>query len=200
MFVVFEGIDGSGKTSVLNGVKQVLHSSDIPVFVNCETDNHFGKMAKYGIHEYPEFMELDGLSRNTMFLWWLARAVQQNRISNFNGIVLQDRYYDSTYIYQNLENTTAETFSYDPEFFITPDITFLFDVSPEVSLDRCKNNLPDVQETKVIENLEDRRRRYLELPKKHTWRKFEIINTDEVTIDYLIGKCSSILFREWGDL
>lgn len=200
MFIVFEGIDGCGKTTVMSSVAVALKNSGYNVLISRESSNIFGQMAKYGKHkfDYPEFNNMDGI--DSLFLWLMARKYALKEIDQFNGVVLQDRYYDSTMVYQELTHTSAEELCYDPMFFKTPDLTFIFDVDPENAIKRCNGNRCDLFETDQFAVLEKRRAEYLSLPERQQWRKFKVINTIDVDPEYIIGQCIAIIMKLSGGL
>ncbi|MFA6679928.1 MAG: dTMP kinase [Candidatus Methanomethylophilaceae archaeon] len=174
LFVVFEGIDGSGKSSVCRSVKKILEAEDENVIITAEpTDSDIGRMIRNGENFTPETEAL---------LFVADRACHTVEIKKWVGkglIVLCDRYYASTLAYQaaslgkdvDLEWLTT----INEKVSIEPDLTFLLDVDPIKGLDRVGKR----GETSRFEHLEYQkkvRENYLEIAEK---RGFTIIDASK---------------------
>lgn len=174
LFVVFEGIDGSGKSSVCRSIKKILEAEDENVIITAEpTDSDIGRMIRNGENFTPETEAL---------LFVADRACHTVEIKKWVGeglIVLCDRYYASTLAYQaaslgkdvDLEWLTT----INEKVSIEPDLTFLLDVDPIKGLDRVGKR----GETSRFEHLEYQkkvRENYLEIAEK---RGFTIIDASK---------------------
>lgn len=193
--VVFEGIDGCGKTSVIELIKTFLNNARISYYLSYEPGNQFGKMAKFGT---------SGLtSKDDIYLWWLARRFEQNLFVNKEyNIILKDRYYDSTYVYQNFKDTYLEQHNFDENYFMKPDLTIFLDVNPEIAIKRMinrnknGNTKKDLYETSNIDILKERIKLFNEIIDKHSnWRDFEIINTNDKTIAEIAATAFTYILR-----
>ncbi len=96
MFIVFEGIDGSGKSSVIARLKESLEASGRKVMVTAEpTDSAVGRLVA----------ETDGLNPETEALLFTAdRAIHTERVKKWMAEgydVISDRYFASTLAYQS---------------------------------------------------------------------------------------------------
>jgi len=134
MFVSFEGVDGVGKSTVIEKVHEELQKNYKTAIYN-EPDNRYGQAAKFGDR---------GLKKlDLLYLWWTARRYELNRI-NFKetDIVLADRYYDSTYVYLNeyLDDIMIRQ-NYNHNHFLKPDLTFVLYCPTEVIIERLKERL-----------------------------------------------------------
>ena len=192
--IAFEGIDGSGKSSVLKAVNDILNNDNYKTYISYEPATFFGKLAKYG---GPDLNKED-----TVYLWWLARRYEQS-LSQFKSadIVLKDRYYDTTWVYQKLENTTLEMHNFDERSFIKPEHTIIFDVNPTLAIQRMSQsrniNPKDLYENDSLHVFEERRQGFLKLAELHkSWRTFSIIKTDHMTLNEVIGTTIHYILRK----
>ena len=98
--IVFEGIEGSGKSHHINIVSRYLKKKNIPFFRIREPGESINseKIRKLIINEYTNF------NRNTDLLLYLAsRSENMNLLKKFYNkkIILIDRFIDSTIAYQH---------------------------------------------------------------------------------------------------
>ncbi len=141
-FITFEGIDGSGKTTILKLVYNKLKKGNYDVIKTYEpTNSDIGKYVQKCIeNNYDPFL--------TTFAFIADRIDHCKKINKWlkeDKIVLCDRYADSTYAYQSvqLENLIENPIKWLKELsedvIIKPDRTFLFLINPEKSIERIKN-------------------------------------------------------------
>ncbi len=141
-FITFEGIDGSGKSTVVRAVSEGLQNSGHDVVLTTEpTKTWLGKAVK---RSYVE-----DVSPFTEALLFLAdRATHSERIRRWideGKVVLSDRYCDSTYAYQAarlkgmLEDPLDWLQRLSAPFVVTPDLTILLDVAPRTGLRRIES-------------------------------------------------------------
>lgn len=143
MLITFEGIDGSGKSTIAKIVYKDLKNKGFDVILDCEpTKSWLGDAVKKSYNEnVSKFTEA--------FLFMADRATHVLKIKELlqqNKIVILDRYYDSTIAYQSvnlkklLTKIGIDSFDWLIEinkvFTITPDITFLLVIDPKISLER----------------------------------------------------------------
>lgn len=165
-FIVFEGIDGSGKSSVCEEVGKILAEDGRDVAVTAEpTTDAIGTLIRKGI---------EGISPETEALLFVAdrsHHTQQIRKWMDDGTtVLCDRYYASTLAYQS---APLDGRSVDMDWLITlneritirPDLTFLMDVSPETGLERVKGR-GELSRFEKVGYLRQVRDNYLEIAKR----------------------------------
>ncbi|MFA6710587.1 MAG: dTMP kinase [Candidatus Methanomethylophilaceae archaeon] len=135
LFIVFEGIDGSGKSSVCRTVKKNLESEGMDVIVTAEpTDSEIGRMIRKGGDFTPETEALLFVADRACHTVEIKKWVAQGRI------VLCDRYYASTLAYQAAslgEDADLEWLTViNEKVSVEPDLTFLLDIDPVSGLDR----------------------------------------------------------------
>lgn len=139
LFITFEGVEGSGKTTQVNLLQHYLESKGFPLLVSKEPGGtEVGEKIreillhnKMKINPYTEvFLYLASRSENTVNL--IMPALQSKKI------VIVDRYSDSTLAYQISGRNLPEKIIIEINTLstrgLTPDLTFLLDFDPEQGL------------------------------------------------------------------
>jgi len=138
-FVTFEGIDGSGKTTIARRVHRELQKRGVRVVLTSEpTRTWLGSAVRRAIREnVGPFVE------SLLFLADRARHTEEIRRWLRGGyVVLCDRYADSTYAYQGarLSKVMKDPMKWlqtvSAPFVVRPDVTILLRVSPKQGLRR----------------------------------------------------------------
>jgi dTMP kinase len=160
-FITFEGIDGSGKTTVAKRVVEALKQKGYDALYTCEpTGSEMGAALKSGYEkDVNPFMEL--------FLFLADRAAHTKEISKWvdeGKIVICDRYADSTYAYQaimledELKGAGIEPLDWlkkiSAPFIIRPDLTLLFQIEPSVALRRIRRKGTKFEKEKFLKNVQ----------------------------------------------
>ena len=137
MFITFEGIDGSGKTTQAQLLYKYLQDKKI--------DCMLGSEPLPFVKDVCQQFDLD--KRSILLLMEVQRSIDVKQIKNSlntNKVVLLDRYIDSTYAYQHYGRKISmkkiewlERFIFG-ENMIMPDLTFLLDIDPLVAKERLK--------------------------------------------------------------
>jgi len=143
MFIVFEGIDGSGKTTVAKLVHEVL-SAEMPgkVVLTAEPTDSFIGMAVRQANEG----RADEMAEALLFVADRAEHTRQIRSWLSQGkIVLSDRYYASTIAYQGAllkgrmggaKRAVEWLKSMNEPVIVHPDLTLLLTISVSVAIKR----------------------------------------------------------------
>lgn len=142
LFVVLEGIDGSGKTTTLQRVAEELTNRGHDVVSTFEPGD-----SKLGSELRRLIMDNSNLTTEAeLFLFLADRAEHVGKVIkpalNRGAIVLCDRYIMSTLVYQGLNSSLDLSLSYIKDLNtlatgeLVPDITFLFDIDPRIALER----------------------------------------------------------------
>jgi dTMP kinase len=141
-FVTFEGIDGSGKSTILKLVYEQLKSQGYDVVSTYEpTDTWIGKRVQ-------KYIETNTDPFVTVFTFIADRIEHGKQIQQWiddGKIVLCDRYEESTYAYQGvqLQNMVKDSVRWLKELskdrIPIPDRTFVFVIDPKKALDRIQN-------------------------------------------------------------
>ena len=180
-FIVFEGIDGSGKTTQIKRLAKRMRDAGREVEVTCEpTENLNGqlirRMLRGEIPYCPETMAAlfvaDRLDHILSERYGMLRALEK-------GIsVLSDRYYFSSFAYHGSEipmkpviraNSVASS-------ILRPDLNIYLDITPETALVRLADSgkVLDIFESLNMKAQSDRRTKYFEA--------FEVLEEETVAI------------------
>ena len=142
MFVAFEGIDGTGKTTLISLVKKEIEDRGFRVFATSEPTGRIELK-----EELKKSREISA-AISLFFRFTEDRFVHQREISEHLGkgeIVLCDRYLMSSMAYQGAilekyfrgkEKTLQWMLAVSEIIDVRPDITFYIDVEPEVAMKR----------------------------------------------------------------
>ena len=168
LFCVFEGIDGSGKTTLIEKVYDKLKTKNkkLQIILLKEPTN-----LKTGLELREHLIKKSNLSNKA----WLDLFIQdrkENYIKNIcpalneNKIILQDRYFYSTAAYQGTElnpkikNLNQEFYSPEDiiklnlkEKFLLPELLFYLKIDPKISFERINSKRAHLEIFESIEKL-----------------------------------------------
>jgi len=176
-FIVFEGLDGAGKTIQAAMLKQWLRQKGLKCITTKEpTENITGNLLKVTLY-------LEKLSPVTDALLFAADRAEHldkeiKKAIREGNIVISERYMYANLAYQPAQGVDEEFVEKINEFAIKPDLVILLDVPADIALKRKWNvlyYLPSKFE-KSIDFNEKVRRNYLQLAKKH---KMKIIDASK---------------------
>lgn len=167
-FIVFEGIDGSGKTTQINLLKQKIESKGIRCLETREpSDGPIGVMIRQCL---TGRIQIDEAALAALFA-----ADRLDHINNpINGLkdkltegisVISDRFVLSNYAYQSVKAPLEWVMQLNSQALniMRPDCHIFIDVDPDTSLNRMANGR---FQTELFENktrLTKVRQRYIEL-------------------------------------
>lgn len=146
LFIVFDGIDGSGKTE--NVVKTFNYFLDKSkgydsILVTREPTNR-----KYGLEARKlQSEDKDPLSNAEKCLELYVKD-RKDHIENIiqpaldqGTVVICDRFNYSTYAYQLVQGIKLETINELHKGLLKPDLTFIFDLPVETAIERIKGSI-----------------------------------------------------------
>jgi dTMP kinase len=144
MFVTLEGIDGSGKTTVVKILKGLLEANGIPVQMT-RTPGGVDEVGRR-VRQFLLDPELS-VARRAQPLFFLADMLQLEQILirpaiERGEVVLCDRYKDSTWVYQVATNSQLSLYERQAIEtlmncnLLNPDITFILGLPLDVARDR----------------------------------------------------------------
>ena len=203
-FIVFEGIDGSGKTTQINLLKQKIEALNIKCLETREpSDGPIGVMIRQCL---TGRMQMDEAALAALFA-----ADRLDHINNgTNGLkskledgicVISDRFVLSNYAYQSVKAPLDWVMNLNSQALkiLRPDCHIFIDVSPEITLERMAQGR---FQTELFENktrLTQVREKYLELIEKLRQTENIIIIDGNNSIDEIaanIWKKVSYLFTD----
>ncbi|MDK2893034.1 dTMP kinase [Methanohalophilus sp.] len=169
--ITLEGIDGAGKTTVLDFLRKHPVFGEA-VFTREPTTNWIGMAVERAIHS-----ETDPMAELFLFTAdhadHVARVIRPSIMDGKN--VISDRYYDSRIAYQTvtlqgiLDDPAQWILNLHQGWTIEPDLTLLLDLDPAVAVSRC--NSREVQtKFEKIDFLNEVRKNFLELSEKQPER------------------------------
>lgn len=140
LLIVFEGIDGAGKTTQVDMLFPYLKGRNLPVVKSKEpTDGPFGQQIRRLARTRRSLSPEEELSlfiedRKEHVSTFIRPALKKDKI------VIIDRYYFSTMAYQGaLGIDPYRIKQLNEEFAPIPDLLFWIDISPRIGLLRIKN-------------------------------------------------------------
>ena len=181
-FITFEGVDGAGKSTHIDEVISFLESQKIAVKRTREPGG-----TKLG-EKLRELLLHDEMDPETETL--LMFAARRQHIAEVikpaldEGVfVVSDRFTDATYAYQYGGKQVAYSKIQALEAWVHPDLkadlTLLFDLPVEISIDRLKKNrTPDKFEKESEAFFNRLRNVYLDLARQHP-NRYRIINANQ---------------------
>ena len=184
-FVTFEGIDGSGKSTIIKTVFEKLKSNDYDVVLTFEPTNSWvGKIVQKCIMTKSDPFV-------TAFTFIADRVDHCKKIQKWldgDKIVLCDRYAESTYAYQGaqMEDLVDDPIKWLQDLsknrIIIPERTFLFVISPSDSIARIQNrdNLIPFEKVDFLEKVH---KNYLNICKGKRFIKLNATKTIQELTD-----------------
>jgi dTMP kinase len=190
ILIAIEGIDGAGKTTQLRLLSDFLKRlGNDPVCSKEPTDGQWGRKIREsafsGRMSAAEELHAFKEDRKEHVRDLILPALAANRT------VILDRYFYSTLAYQGIrggdvDSLMAEMLNIAPE----PDIVFLLDVSPEVSLLRIQQGRGEIpNEFEKIENLQLVRFAFLRLAEKYSNIKVIDARQSAANVHFQIISC-----------
>ena len=172
MFITFEGIEGSGKSTQIkllqSSLKQEGHSVEI---LREPGTTQLGEKIR------DVFLEKTNEKVDPMTEAFLLYASRKHLDQNFlqehlknKSIVIADRYSDATVAYQCFGKGLSEDFVqyiHEKSDLLSPDLTFYMDITAEASKARIDDREPDRMESESLDFFNKVRSGYLEIAKSN---------------------------------
>lgn len=163
-FITFEGGEGSGKTSLIENIKNYLESQKLDYIVTREPGStklgeHLREIVlqeKNGEKISSKISEkLDSKAELCLFLASRAQHIKEVILPALgkNKIVLCDRYNDSSMAYQGHARELGIDRALEFSSFIIekaiPDLTIYLDIDPKIGLSRVQSKLDRIESEKI---------------------------------------------------
>ncbi len=203
--VVVMGIDGSGKTTLINNIKQC--SENIPRIkpMSIFKDSVFTR-------ELEQVAELNGKTRREMYSSILRSIVWRNDLINNtllkvvpeleNGnIVILDRYYLCNKIYSNFDEQNLSHMDKLFEILPKPDLGLYLDVKVDIALDRIEKRGLKKSPYETKENLNKLRNKYLEhiVQEQYPILKIDANLSEKEVLRIALDKIFEILYKNQSE-
>jgi len=168
VFISFEGIEGSGKSTQIELIEELIRAKGYQV----------KKLREPGTTELGEKIRNIFLEKTTEIVdpiteAFLLYASRKHLDQNFlrqnlsdGAIVIADRYADATLAYQSYGKGLDHNFVkliHDSSQLLSPDLTFYMDISAELSRERISDREMDRMESESIDFFKKVREGYLQI-------------------------------------
>jgi dTMP kinase len=168
LFIAFEGIDGSGKSTQVKLLSESLKQEGIKVYTTFEpTDSPIGSIIT---NIFRHRIESD---HKTIAGLFVADRLD-HLLNKTNGIlkklqegftVITDRYYLSSYAYQGAHvpmDWVIQANAMSAEL-LRPDLNIFIDITPQTGMQRLNNSRSNIELFETTKNLKLVRKQYLEV-------------------------------------
>lgn len=166
LFITFEGNDGSGKSSVIEAIKNELSNMGFDIIHSREPGG-----SKIAEKIRDVILDIDNLGMDDKTESLLYAASRREHITKTikpaledGKIILCDRFIDSSLAYQGYARGIGIENVYEMNKFATdgllPDLTLLVCVKPEVGLNRIKSNNRGALDRLEVEKMEFHKKVY----------------------------------------
>ena len=165
----FEGIEGVGKSTQINLLKEYLENSGYSTEILREPGSTItGESIRSILLDSKENLS----SESELLLMFAARAqLISEKVNNSNSdIILFDRFYDASLAYQGFGRNLPIDFIHSLITFINcpePRLTFLLDISVQNGFERKVNDVKDRIESAGNEFFQKVREGYLDIAKNN---------------------------------
>ena len=179
-FITFEGSEGCGKTTQIEALAKALEAQGKTVLITREPGGTLiGEKIRNLLQDPSHKNEISDMTELLLFSASRAELIV-SRIQpalKRGEIVICDRFYDSTYVYQGLgraiDMEIVEQLNQSTVGTLKPDLTILLDLDAKVGIERAKSRQSgelDRIENESLAFFEAVRNGYLELAKKEPER------------------------------
>ena len=132
MYIVFEGIDGAGKSTQIKLLKDWLEQNGFDVETVVEpTDSEVGKLIRK-ILQRPD-ATTDRIQKTLGLLFAADRMLIMDKLNDDSKVILSDRSFISSLAYLEPADWIEQINKYAKE----PDLVLLLDVDVKTSVNRC---------------------------------------------------------------
>ena len=160
-FIVFEGIDGSGKSIHIKYLSQELKKKGYRIVITKEPSK--GQVGNF-LHSYVRQQQKRLLPKTEVLLFTADRFEHVKKIIEpalkVGKIVISDRYYHSSLAYQGASGVTLEWIQELNQFAPKPDLCILLDILPDYSLYRTNRKRTVFEDVDFLRKVREIYRQY----------------------------------------
>lgn len=181
LFVCFEGLDGSGKGTILSKISNHVFNNfkEIDsIFITREpTYSEYGKQIRQLLKK-----DKDPLTHSKQLL----QLYIDDRKEHLNAfikpllskktLILCDRYKYSTIVYQQAQGIPAEKIISLHSKMLVPDIVFILDVDVKTAMKRIREDRGSIEKFEKDYFLDELRQYYIDLPKQLPEENIKIVD------------------------
>ena len=191
IFIVLDGIDGSGTTTHSNLLKGFLETKGLKVHLTKEpSDSEIGLLVRKYLKnkEIPPITDalLFAADRSLHFFGEIKEKL------NHGFIVISDRYIESSIIYQSLQSDfiSIEWVKNINKFVGKPDLTIILDIDPKISLARkTQQELEKFEDTSFLDKV---RALYLKRAKEEN---YFVVNSNDI-IEFVQDRIQKVVLEK----
>ena len=172
VFIVLDGLDGSGKSEMVKLLHNYLFSKSkkYRILTTREpTNGAYGKEIRDILARETD-PSINGQKLLELFIKDREEHLKNiilpflNKSNNHEvNIAICDRYYYSTIAFQSVQGLDMRMLIEVNKGFLMPDVAFILDVKPEAALERIKGR--EKEKFEQLEFMNKLREKFLELPK-----------------------------------
>lgn len=194
-FIVIEGVDGSGKTTLSESLADNLRSEGVTVMTTAEPTHE-------GIGRFIRSGRAGKVSQRAESLLFVAdryeHTAEIRRTVDSGAVVICDRYYASTIAYQSakLEGDSADIdwlMGLCEPFVREPDVVILLDMDPNASMSRVETRGEEESKFEDLEFQRQVRDRYLELADRYGYEVVDASRSKEEVLKSVLEIVKGVL-------
>lgn len=195
--IVICGLDGSGKSSLANGLKEQLIESRFTKTVDINAPykpyKHYGKLKEVArLNSIPNAEELFGSDICSLSLimdfWESYTSIEKLDPSHTN---IHDRWIITSQVYAPILGSNEEFINQLVQSFPKPDLVIFLDVHPETCMSRVKSRADvELSVKEKLHTMIKARRRYKEVLKDYNHVILDCNNSP--SSEYLVNKVMNL--------
>jgi dTMP kinase len=194
-FIVFEGADGAGKSTLCARIAEELRSKGIDAVLTAEPTHE-------GIGAFIRSGKAGGISQRTEALLFVAdrndHTEKIRRMVSEGKVVLCDRYFASTVAYQSakLDGDSSEKewlIDINRQFIDVPDATILLDIDPNVGMGRVGTRGEEISKFERLDFQNQVRSNYLSLAEEFGFTVIDASQSEQEVFSQAMSILSKVI-------
>jgi len=194
-FIVFEGADGAGKSSLCRRISEELSSRGLEAVLTAEPTHE-------GIGAFIRSGDAGSISQRTEALLFVAdrndHTEKIKKMVSEGKVVLCDRYFASTVAYQSakLDGDSSDRewlIEINRQFIAEPDATILLDIDPKVGMNRVGVRGEEISKFERLDFQNQVRENYLRLAKEFGFSVVDASKTQDEVFAEAMGIVEKVI-------